>query len=147
VAVDQEGMPRSVPKPQGKPKGGKTPRKYGDSVERAVAKATSGKRVPMSGAAKAFATGDVEIPDASGKPFLKLEVKARGTINSKGEKSITFTKPVIDQAKREAEAVGELAVLWGHYKGESTVEGVAAMPVSHFLQLMELAKLGRTLIR
>jgi len=134
----------AIPKPTPKKKGGKGPRKSGDRVERLVAKELGGERVPMSGAAKNFATGDVEIKDANGRKFVKLEVKASGLISTSGEKSYILSKNVLDQMVQEAEKDGEVGALVIHFKNQPIEEGYTIMSTKHFKMFLEWAKLGHT---
>jgi hypothetical protein len=151
MAVEKKGKVNDrpftpVPKPQGKPKGGKSPKQYGASVERAVAKTVGGHKTIGSGAFKNTnnnLTGDVEVYDNSNQPFLKLEVKARASQETKGEKTLTIAKSVLDQATKEADEAGEIGATWYHFKGEQTTHGWVVMSAKHFTQLVEWAKLGR----
>jgi hypothetical protein len=128
-----------------KKKGGKGPRASGNRVERIVAKELGGTRTPMSGAVKQSnhnLTGDVEVNDNEGKPFLKLEVKYSGSITPKGEKSYTLTTGVLDQMEKEAHEAGELGALVLQFKGGKKY---AIIGFTDFGELIELAKLGRTI--
>jgi hypothetical protein len=148
MAVDNQGNPRAVPKPEGKKRGGKSPRQQGARVERMVAKHTGGTKTIGSGAFKNTnhnLEGDVEVPDADGKPLVKLEVKACGVISAKGEKSYALSKNMLDQMVKEAEAVNEIGAAWIHYKGQSIEEGYIIMQAKHWTRFLELAKLGATL--
>ena len=131
-------------------RGGKGPRRSGDRVERMVAKEIGGSRNPGSGAFKNTnkdLTGDVSVNDADNKPLMKIEVKACGTLNTKGEKSYALSKAVLDQMVKEAEDGNQLGSLFLHFKGESLDDGYAIMLVRHWKQLLELAKLGATLVK
>lgn len=130
-----------------KPKGGAGPRRSGNRVERLVAQSIGGERTVGSGAYKHSnrnLTGDVEVRDNEGRDFLKLEIKASGTISAKGEKSYSIKQPELKQMKDEAEANKELGALIFHFKGESIENSWVIMPYSHFKEMVEDAKLGRT---
>lgn len=137
-------------------------RNFGKAVERNVAKILdsengSSQRVPGSGAFK-FSnknlTGDVEVRDASGREFLKVECKGVSTLTPKGDRTFTLRKDVLDQAFKEARDAQELAAVWIHWLGVSYEqedhvvvpgdegEAHALIPSSMFIQLVELAKLG-----
>ena len=131
-------------------RGGKGPRKSGDRVERMVAKATGGQRNPGSGAFKNSnknLVGDVDVNDADGTPLVKIEVKACGTLNTKGEKSYALSKGVLDQMVKEAEDNSEIGALFLHFKGESLDDGYVIMKTKHWNQFLEYAKLGATLVK
>lgn len=130
---------------ENKKKGGLGPRKSGDRVERMVAKQTGGQRNIGSGAFKNTnknLEGDVDIPDADGRPLVKLEVKASGVISAKGERTYALSKSVLDQMVREAEMNKEIGALWLHFKGQTLEEGYLIMQARDWLRFLELAKLG-----
>jgi hypothetical protein len=155
-----------VPKPEGGKKGkSKTPtktvgtiaaderaaqnnrnRNFGKAVERKVADLTGGHRTPMSGAIKHSnwnLTGDVEVKDASGRDFLKIECKGTSTITPKGDKTFSLKKSVLDQAVKEAEDVGEIGVLYVHWANANYEhDDYVILKNAHFLRFLELAKIG-----
>jgi hypothetical protein len=146
MAIDYSLL--AIPKPEPKKKGGKGPRRSGDRVERMVAKNLGGSRTPGSGAIKDSnrnLTGDVEVPDALGRFFLKMEVKASGIISAKGEKNYSLSKKVLDQMFNEAEASKELGMLWIHFKGQNIEDGYGIIQGKHLKELIELAKIGHAL--
>lgn len=136
-----------VPKPTSeKKRGGKSPKEKGTRLEREIAKKFGGERTPMSGAAKYSnrnLTGDVEIPDADGKPLIKIEAKYSGSINANGEKCYSLTQKVLKQMTQEAIEAHELGALYFRFKND--VQGYAILTHEHFHELVELAKLGATL--
>lgn len=140
-----------VPKPEpGKKKGGAGPRKSGARVERIVAKALGGERIPGSGAIKNSnkdLTGDVEIRDADNRPMLKLEVKASGEIHTSGSKSYSLQKKTLEQMLKEATDANQLGALLIHFKGDTLDQGYTIMSTRQFQELVEMAKLGRTIMR
>lgn len=143
MAVDAKGNVRAVPKPEGKKKGGKSPRKAGDRVERIVADTLGEKRTVGSGAFKNTnknLTGDIEVRDAEGKEYMKLEVKMTGQINTKGERSYTLTMPVLEQMEKEAHDAHELGALVIYFKGGKKY---VVMPFDDWHILLEDAKRGR----
>lgn len=132
-----------------KRKGGKGPRQAGNRVEKIVARAVGGDRVPGSGSIKNTnhnLKGDVEVKDTKGRQFVKLEVKMSGAITSKGEKTFPLTKGITDQARKEAEEVGEIAAVVVHYKGSSVDDALVVLPMPHFQELLNYAKAGHGLI-
>lgn len=148
MALDKNGNPLGVPKPEGKKKGGKSPRQQGARVERMVAKHTGGTKTIGSGAFKNTnhnLEGDVEIPDADGKPLVKLEVKACGVISAKGEKSYALSQKVLEQMVKEADNANEIGALWLHFKGQALENGYLIMQAKHWTRFLELAKLGATM--
>ena len=128
-------------------KGGTSPRRSGDRVERIIAKDLGEQRTVGSGAFK-FSnknlTGDIDVHDNEGREFVKLEVKASGTINTKGERSYNLTTKVLDQMQDEAESAHELGALILYFKNGRTY---TIMPYEHWKELLELAKLGRTMLQ
>lgn len=135
----------AIPKPEGG-KGGKKPREVGKQAERQVAKKMGGERIPASGAIKTGPfdlTGDVQIKDADGRPYIKAEVKVCGTIDTQGRKSFRVTWEVVDQMIQEAEKSGQLGILDVHFKGESYDHDLIVMKAAHFRQFLEEAKVGR----
>lgn len=121
-------------------------RNFGKSVERQVAKIVGGERTPMSGAVKNSnrnLTGDVEVKDALGRDFMKLEVKGTSNSTPKGDKTFTLKKSVLDQTFYEAEEAHEIGALYIHWKGGSyEQEDYVILESKHFIRLIELAKLG-----
>lgn len=142
VKVMEKGLPRK--------KGGKSPRDAGNRAERTIAKQVGGDRVPGSGSIKNTnhnLKGDIEVKDDMGRQFVKLEVKLSGAVTSKGEKTFPLTKKIVEQAKKEAEEVGEIGAVVIRYKGDPETEGLVVMPLDHFTKLLNLAKAGNTLDR
>lgn len=139
-----EWIPAPIEKTQTKKKGGLSPRKAGDRVERIVADKLGEKRTVGSGAFKSSnknLTGDIDVRDNEGKDFIKLEVKMTGSVTTTGDKSYTLTSKVLDQMVKEAEDAHELGALVIHFKGGKEY---VAMSFEHWNQLLELAKLGRS---
>jgi hypothetical protein len=137
-----------VPKPT--KSGGRTPKEVGKRAEREVAKKLGGDRIPGSGALKKGPrdlTGDVQIPDADGRPYIKAEVKVCGTLDALGRKSFRVTWEVVDQMIREAETAGQLGILDVHFKGESYGHDLIVMKAAHFQQFLEDAKAGRAVAK
>ena len=130
-------------------KGGKSPRRAGDRVERMIATETGGQRNPGSGAFKGTnknLEGDVDIPDADGRPLVKLEVKMREpAVTTQVEKTIAFPISVLDQMVKEAETANEIGGLWIHVKGRPLEDGYLVMSARHWLRFLELAKLGASM--
>jgi hypothetical protein len=149
-------MPRgtvfAVPKPERlnkdgtpKKKGGISPRKAGSRVEKIVADKLGEQRTVGSGAFKQSnknLTGDIDVHDHEGRDFIKLEVKMTGRIDTSGAKSFILTEKVLNQMQEEAEAAKELGALVIHFKGGKQY---VCMPFEHWQQLLELAKLGRSM--
>jgi hypothetical protein len=136
---------RAVPKPEGKKKGGLSPRRKGDRVEREFAKDLGEKRTVGSGAFKNTnknLTGDMDVRDNEGREFIKCEVKYSGVVNTKGEKVYPLTTTVLDQMEKEATDAGEIGVLLLQYKGGKRY---AILSFEHFQSFLELAKLGRSM--
>lgn len=135
----------AVPKPESG-KGGRKPKEVGKQAERQVAKKLGGSRIPASGAIKSGPhdlTGDVQIPDSAGRPYIKAEIKVCGTLDTQGRKSFRVTWEVVDQMIREAETAGQLGLLDVHFKGESYDHDLVVMRLSDFKQFLEDAKAGR----
>jgi hypothetical protein len=133
-----------------KKKGGKSPRASGNRVEKLVARNLGGERTIGSGAFKNTnhnLTGDVEVYDNEKRPFIKLEVKASGLLTAAGEKSFVMKRSVLDQMVKEADDAHELGALFLHFKGQSVDDGFIVMSNKHFKELVELAKLGRTVLK
>ena len=131
-----------------KKKGGKGPRRSGDRVEKIVARNLGGERTIGSGAFKNTnhnLTGDVEVYDNERQPFIKLEVKASGIISANGEKVYSLAKSTLDQMVREADEAKEIGAMFLHFKGQSVEDGYIIMQNRHWKELLELAKLGRTI--
>lgn len=126
-------------------------RNFGKSVEQRVATMTGGARTPMSGAIKNSnwnLTGDVEVKDASGRDFVKIEVKGTSTITPKGDKTFTLKKSVLDQAVQEADDAGEIGLVYLHWLNAKYEEDdYVIFKTRHFLRLLELAKLGAAMER
>lgn len=144
---DGEWVDRSIPKDAKKPRGGLSPKRSGTRVEREVAKKLGEKRTVGSGAFKQSnknLTGDIDIHDNEGKPFVKLEVKYTGSVTTKGEKSYTLTTGVLDQMEKEAHEANELGALILQFKGGKRY---AIVSFDDFTKIIELAKLGRTIQR
>lgn len=137
-----------VPKPEPTPKkskGGLSPRKKGDRAELAIAKDFGERRTPGSGAFKNTnknLEGDIDIRDNEGVPFIKLEIKYTGQVDTTGAKSYNLTTKVLDQMEKEAVEAHELGALIIHYKGGKKY---AVIPYEHFKSLVELAKMGRSM--
>lgn len=132
-----------------KTRGGKSPRQAGNRVEKIVAKSVGGDRVPGSGSIKNTnhnLKGDIEIKDTVGRQFMKLEVKMSGAVTSKGEKTFPLTKKIVEQAKREAEEVQEIAAVVIHFKGDPVDQGLVVIPHDHFVELVRLAKIGHGIL-
>jgi hypothetical protein len=169
MALDKEGRVLSVPKPEKKSKTkSKSPpsktidmdevikkeerrkqnnlnRQFGKATERAVAKQVGGERTPMSGAIKHSnrnLTGDIEVKDAGGRDFLKIEVKATSTIDVKGDKMFTVRRSVLEQANKEAEEAGEIGCVVFHFKNDSHENNYYIWGAKHAVRIIELAKLG-----
>lgn len=120
-------------------------RNFGKATERAVAKQMGGERTPMSGAIKNSnrnLTGDVEVKDALGRDFLKIEVKATSLLDPRGDKMFTIKLPVLQQAFREAEEAGEIGCVAFHFKNEPHEKIYYIWEGAHATRLVELAKLG-----
>lgn len=121
-------------------------RNFGKNTERTVAKLSGGQRTPMSGAIKNSnynLTGDVEVKDASGRDFVKIEVKGTSTITPTGDKTYTIKKSVLDQATAEAEAVGEIGLTYLHWLNANyEADDYVIFKSNHFFRLLELAKIG-----
>lgn len=146
---DKDGQWVSAPIPKGekKARGGLSPRRAGDRVERLVAKELGEKRNVGSGAFKNTnknLTGDIDIHDNDGKPFVKLEVKYTGQIDTKGAKVYPLTTKVLDQMEKEAHEAGEIGALTLQFKGGKRYE---ILLHEDFLQLVEWAKLGRAQLK
>jgi hypothetical protein len=135
----------AFPKPEGKKKkGGNSPRKAGDRVERKIADTLGEKRNVGSGAFKQTnknLTGDIDVRDNEGRDYVKMEVKMTGQLNTKGEKVYSLQEKVLKQFVAEAHAAKELAALAVHYKNGDTF---VVMPLSDWQRMLEDAKLGRT---
>jgi hypothetical protein len=133
-----------------KKKGGKGPRASGNRVEKIVARNLGGERTIGSGAFKNTnhnLTGDVEVYDNEKQPFIKLEVKASGAITATGEKSFVMKRSVLDQMVQEADDAHELGAMFLHFKGQSVEDGFVIMVNRHWKEILELAKLGRTVLK
>jgi hypothetical protein len=133
-----------------KPKGGAAPRRSGTRVERLVTKHLGAERTVGSGAFKHTShnlTGDGELRDSEGKDFIKLEIKASGAISAKGEKIYTIKKDELDQMVKEADEAHEKGALVFHFKGQPIDKAYVIMSMEHFKELVDEAKLGRTMRR
>lgn len=125
-------------------RGGKSPRRSGDRVEKIVARDLGEQRTVGSGAFKQSnknLTGDIDIHDNEGKAFVKLEVKYSGTVTTKGEKCYTLTTGVLEQMEKEAHEAGELGALIVQFKRGKRY---AIVSWDDFHRMVELAKLGQT---
>lgn len=141
---DGQWVNSSVPKGEKKARGGLSPRRAGDRVERLVAKELGEKRNVGSGAFKNTnknLTGDLDIHDNNGKAIIKLEVKYTGQIDTKGEKVYPLTTKVLEQMEKEAHDAGEIGALTLQFKGGKRYE---ILQHDDFLKLVELARLGST---
>lgn len=142
-------IPTVLPEKGPSRKGGKGPRQSGNRAERIIAKEVGGDRVPGSGSIKNTnhnLKGDIEVKDTLGRQFIKIEVKYSGSITSKGEKTFPLTKKIVEQAKREAEEVGEIAAVVIQFKGDASDQGLAVVPMQHFVELVNFAKVGHASI-
>lgn len=144
--VDGQWVPVIVPEKGIRKKGGKSPRRTGDRVERLVAKELGEQRNVGSGAYKNSnknLTGDLDIRDTKGRAFIKVEVKYTGQVTTKGEKVYPLTTTVLEQMEKEAHDVGEIGVLTLQFKGGKKYE---IMTHEDFLTLVDLARAGHALI-
>ena len=140
---------RAVPKPEStkKKRGGTSPRKAGERVEREVAKDLGAQRTVGSGAFKNSnknLTGDVDVRDNEGRDYVKLEIKMTGATNAEGDKVYSLKEKVLKQCADEAHAAGELAGLVVHYKNGTRW---VLMPLADWAVMLEDAKLGRSVAR
>jgi hypothetical protein len=141
-----EWVSAAIPKGEKKVRGGLSPRRTGDRVERIIAKELGEKRNVGSGAFKNTnknLTGDLDIRDAKGRAFIKLEIKYTGQVTTKGEKVYPLTTKVLEQMEKEAHDAGEIGALTLQFKGGKKYE---IMTHEDFLKLVEWARLGRNII-
>ena len=135
----------AIPKGEKKVRGGLSPRRAGDRVERLVAKELGEKRNVGSGAFKQTnknLTGDLDIRDNKGREFIKLEIKYTGQVTTKGEKVYPLTTKVLEQMEREAHDAGEIGALTLQFKGGKRYE---ILTHQDFLKLVELARIGNAI--
>jgi hypothetical protein len=118
-------------------------RQAGKRAEQRVAKDLGGERTPLSGAVKYSnrnLTGDVEVRNAKGRDFMKIEVKNTAQFTASGEKSFTIKLPVIEQCLKEAHEAHEIAAVAFTFKGDGRIFYIFGG--EDIRELVELAKLG-----
>jgi len=118
---------------------------FGKKVEQAVAKYLGGERTPGSGAFKRSnrnLTGDVEVDDNLGYPFLKVECKGVSTRDSGGEEVYTLRRRVLDQAVAEADASREIGAVWVHWHLGQYAHDHVILHHRHLDRLINLAVAG-----
>lgn len=109
-----------IPKPESKKKGGKKPRESGIGYEHRFAKKHGGERVIGSGAfgfVDPTLKGDIRITIGD-KDYL-LETKSLHTLNTRGEKIVTFELRWLEKITKEAMSQGKIPGLIIHPKGAS----------------------------
>lgn len=118
-------------------------RAMGKQAERRVAKLVGGERTPMSGAVKNSnrnLTGDVEVRDAMGRDFMKIEVKVSSQTTASGEKSISIKRSWLEQAFRESKEAHEIGALAFRFKNDD--KDYFIFTDEDIVELIEKAKLG-----
>lgn len=121
-------------------------RNFGKAIEREVAKRTGGERTPGSGAIKNSVKnleGDVRIRDAENKrDIIVVECKGSSGLTTKGEKTFTLKKTVLDQMVKEAELTGCIGAVYLHFLQNEYTEDYCIIKSRHFYDLVNLARVG-----